>query len=70
LAFHKQAFALVTRPLEFLPGIPDQARESNGKVSVRLMPAPDAINDVGRWRFDILYGVKCIYPDLAVRISG
>ena len=70
MAFHKQAFALVTRPLEFLPGIPDQARESNGKVSVRLMPAPDAINDVGRWRFDILYGVKCIYPDLAVRISG
>lgn len=70
MAFHKQAFALVTRPLEFLPGIPDQARESNGKVSVRLMPAPDAINDVGRWRFDILYGVKTIYPDLATRISG
>lgn len=70
LAFHRQAFALVTRPLEFLPGVPDQARESNGKVSVRLMPAPDAINDVGRWRFDILYGVKTIYPDLATRISG
>jgi hypothetical protein len=70
LAFHKQAFALVTRPLEFLPGVPDQARESNGKVSVRLMPVADGINDVGRWRLDILYGVKCIYPDLACRVSG
>lgn len=70
LAFHRQAFALVTRPLEFLPGIPDQARESNGKVSVRLMPVADGVNDVGRWRFDILYGVKTIYPELATRISG
>jgi len=70
LMFNRQAFALVTRPLQFLDGVPDQARERLGNLSVRLMSAPDAINDQSRWRLDILYGVKAIYPDLASRISG
>jgi hypothetical protein len=70
LMFCPDAFALVTRPLEFFPGVTDQARESMDGISMRLAPVADTANDVSGWRLDILYGVKAINPGMAVRISG
>lgn len=70
LAFHKNAFALVTCPLELPDGVSFKARESHKGLSVRVVKqySIDADDDI--IRLDVLYGWKSIYPDLAVRITG
>lgn len=69
MAFHKNAFALVTVPMERPPGAVDVARESKNGLSVRVIPVYDGINDESLWRLDVLYGVKTIDPRLAVRVA-
>jgi hypothetical protein len=56
-------------PMEKPPGAVDVARKSFKGLSIRLIPYYDGANDVSNWRLDILYGVKCIDPRLAVRAS-
>lgn len=70
LIFHKNAFALVSVPLVDPPGAGEVARKSLNGTSVRVIPVYDGVNDVSRWRLDILYGVKTIDNRLAHRISG
>ncbi len=70
MVFAKEAFALVSRPLEIPPGSVGGARESHNGLSVRVIPVYDGTNDESTWRLDILFGVKAIYPHLATRISG
>jgi hypothetical protein len=70
LAFHKNAFALAMVPLEMPPASVGGARETYKGLSLRIVPIYDGINDVSKWRIDCLYGVKSIYPELAVRGSG
>lgn len=70
LAFHKNAFALVTVPLEMPDGAAFKARESHNGLSVRVVKDYDIANDEDIIRMDILYGVKAIYPDLAARLWG
>jgi hypothetical protein len=70
LGFHKNAFALVTVPLEMPDGVPFKARESYNGLSMRVIKDYDFTNDTDRIRLDILYGVKAIYPDLACRLVG
>lgn len=70
MAFQKNAFALVTVPMKLPEGAASKTRVANKGISVRLIKSYDAINDVEFYRFDVLYGVKAIYPDLATRISG
>lgn len=71
VAFHKNAIAFVNRPLAFLAGTENvAARETYKGVSMRVTPAPDYINSVSRWRFDVVYGVKAIRRDLMTRFSG
>ena len=70
LAFHKNAFALVTVPLELPDGAAFKARESSRGLSVRVVKDYDFTNDKDQIRLDILYGVKAIYPELAVRLMG
>lgn len=70
MAFHKNAFALVTVPLEMPDSVQWKARESHRGLSVRLVKDYDIDNDVEIIRSDILYGVAAIYPDLAARVSG
>jgi hypothetical protein len=70
LAFHKNAFALVSVPLVSPPGAVDVSRKSYKGTSIRVIPVYDGTNDVSAWRLDILYGVKTIDPRLAVRLSG
>jgi hypothetical protein len=70
MGFHKNAFALVTVPLDMPDGVAFKARESNNGLSMRVVKDYDFTNDTDRIRLDILYGVKAIYPDLACRVVG
>lgn len=70
MVFHKNAFALVTVPMEAPQGAVNVSRQSYKGINARLVPYYDGTNDVSKWRLDILYGVKAIDPRLAVRLSG
>lgn len=70
MAFHKNAFALVSVPLVRPPGAVDVSRQSYKGTSVRVIPVYDGVNDESAWRLDVLFGVKAIDPRLATRLSG
>lgn len=70
LGFHKNAFALVTVPLEMPDGAAFKARESHNGLSVRVVKDYDIDTDDDVIRLDILYGAKAIFPDLATRLWG
>jgi len=70
LAFHKNAFGLVTVPMELPDGAAFKARESYNGLSVRVIKDYDILTDKETIRLDVLYGVKTIYPELAVRLLG
>jgi hypothetical protein len=70
LGFHKNAFALVTCPLEMPDGAAFKARESKNGLSIRVVKDYDIDTDEDVIRLDILYGWKAIYPDLACRLFG
>jgi len=70
LAFHKDAFGLITVPLEIPDGVDWAAREQYKGLSIRLIRAYDINNDVFPCRLDILYGYTTFYPELAVRLNG
>jgi hypothetical protein len=70
IGFHKNAFALVTCPLDMPDGASFKARESYNGLSMRVIKDYDFTTDSDRIRLDILYGVKAIYPDLACRLAG
>uniref|UniRef100_A0A6M3K530 Putative capsid protein n=1 Tax=viral metagenome TaxID=1070528 RepID=A0A6M3K530_9ZZZZ len=69
LAFHKNAFALAIVPLE-KPDGQWGATETEDGYSIRVVKDYDIEKDEEIIRMDILYGVHCIYPELAVRIWG
>lgn len=70
LMYHKNAFALVTCPLEMPDGAAFKARESHNGLSVRVVKDFNIDTDEDIIRLDILYGIKAIYPDLATRLTG
>lgn len=70
LAFHKNAFALVTCPLELPDGAAWKAQQSANGLSVRVVKDYDIATDDEIIRIDILYGVKALYPELACRLLG
>lgn len=70
LVFHKNAFALASVPMVRPPGAVDVGRETYKGLSVRVIPYYDGTNDESNWRLDMLYGVKCIDPRMALRLSG
>lgn len=70
LAFHKNAFALVTCPLELPDGAAWKAQQSANGLSVRVVKDYDIDSDDEIIRIDILYGVKTLYPELACRLLG
>lgn len=70
LAFHKNAFGLVTVPLELPDGASFKARESHNGYSVRVVKDYDIDTDEDIIRLDILYGVKTLYPELACVLRG
>jgi hypothetical protein len=68
--FHRDAFALVTVPLELPRGATFKARASYDGVSVRVINDYDIDNDRDIIRLDVMYGTKTLYPELACRIVG
>lgn len=69
LAFHPEAFGLVTMPLE-MPANTWGRREVHKGVSIRVLKQYDIDADEEIIRMDILYGVKTLNPALACRITG
>ncbi len=70
LAFHKNAFGLVTCPLELPDGAAFKARETHNGYSVRVVKDYDIDTDEDIIRIDTLYGVKTLYPELASILMG
>lgn len=72
LAFHPDAFTLATVDLP-IPGgqtIAKRVADKDSGVSLRLIQGYDITNDKFPARFDILYGWKCVRPELACRIRS
>ena len=71
LVFHPNAFALVTTPIE-VPSNVWGARETDPEMglSIRVVKQYDIDADEEIIRLDVLYGVKTLYPELAVRLWG
>jgi hypothetical protein len=72
LAFHRDAFTLVTADLP-LPGGVDMAARMSDKqlgMSVRMVRAYDINSDQFPCRLDILYGWAVLRPELAARIQS
>lgn len=70
LGFHRNAFALVNRP-QALPmgGAEGYVANYNG-LSIRVTMGYTMSTKINTISFDILYGVKTLDPDLAVRMLG
>lgn len=69
LCFHRNAFALCMVPLQVPDGVWSASASSDG-YSCRVVKDYDIDVDSEIIRLDILYGVKTIYPEMAVRIRG
>lgn len=70
LAFHRNALALVTVPLELPDSATFKARADWRGYSIRVIKDYDIDTDEEIIRLDILFGVKAIYPELGVRLTG
>ncbi len=72
LVFHEDAFALAMVELELPNGVHIAARASDKEsgLSVRMVSAYNIGVDRIETRLDVLYGVKCIYEELACRVVG
>lgn len=72
LAYHKDAFTLACADLPLPGGVDKAARVSDKQLglSARMVRQYDIVNDKFPCRFDVLYGWKAIYPELACRIQG
>lgn len=70
MIFHKDAFHLAIVPLEMPEGAAFKARVNEDGISVRVTSGFDITNDISTWRFDVLYGVTPVRPNLATRING
>jgi hypothetical protein len=70
MMFHKNSMSLAVVPMELPQGANNASRQSANGFSVRVVPVYDGINDVSKWRLDLLYGRKLIDPRLITRLSG
>ena len=70
LGFHRDAFALAMAPLEAPMGGANSAVLNYRGLSIRIIMDYAFGTDKNQIRFDVLYGVKTMYPELAVRLLG
>ena len=72
LAFHRDAFTLVSADLDLPGGVDMAARASHKDVgmSMRIVRQYTIGNDAKPCRIDILYGIASMYRELGCRISG
>ena len=69
MAFNRNAFGFVTRPLEPASGA-DNSVESFGGLSIRIVIQYDINTKKTIMSLDVLYGWAPLYPELAVRNLG
>lgn len=70
IAFHKNAFALVTRPLARPLGSANAETISYNGISVRVVYGYDMSTKTDTVSLDLLYGVKTLDERLGVRLEG
>lgn len=70
LVFHKNAFAFATADLLLPGGVDFASREVMDGISMRIVRQYDISNDKFPTRLDVLYGYKCIRPQLAARLHA
>lgn len=72
IAFHKDAFVLGSADLLLPKGVDMASRSASKKVglSVRMVRQYAISTDAFPCRFDVLYGYKALYPELACRVCG
>lgn len=70
LAYHKDAFTLVTADLEMPNGVDFAAREVYDGISLRVVRNFDIVNDKFPCRIDVLFGYKTTRAGWACRILG
>jgi hypothetical protein len=70
LAFQRDAFCFATAPLAPAVGGADSFTVQYDGLAIRVVQDYDIDTDGNKWRMDILYGVKTLYPELAVRMLG
>lgn len=70
IAYHRDAFTMVTADLVMPDGVHEKAREVKDGLSLRYVRQYRIGTDDIPARFDILYGYLCMRPELACRIYG
>jgi len=70
LAFHKDAFTMVTADLIMPTGVDFAARKVIDGISLRVVRAYDINNDKFPCRMDVLFGAKTIRPEWACRVCS
>lgn len=72
LAFHRDAFTLVTAPLELPKGVHEAhyAGDDQTGIGVRIVTAYDIRTNEMITRFDVLYGWSALRPELACRVAS
>ncbi len=70
IAAHKNAFAFVNRPMALPMGGAEGYVANYDGLSVRVTMGYTMSSKVNTISFDILYGVKTLQPELAVRVFG
>jgi len=70
LGFVKDAFGLVTVPLEMPDGVDFKAQEMYKGLSIRIIRSYDVNSDVLPCRLDMLVGSSTFYQELACRLTG
>ena len=70
LAFHRNAFALVTRPLALPMGAPKAEYVSYDGLGIRVVQSYDINKKKDVISLDMLVGVKTLTPELACRLLG
>jgi P22 coat protein - gene protein 5 len=72
LVYHRDAFTLATADLLMPKGVDMAARAASKQlgISVRMVRQYTIASDLFPTRFDVLYGWKTIYNELACRVQG
>ena len=70
LAFHRNAIALVTRPLALPMGASKAAIVSHNGLGVRVVYGYDQDTKTDTVSLDIIYGIKTLDADMAVKLVG
>lgn len=70
MAWHKNAITLAMAPLDLPQDGASASRESFDNISIRAVRQYNITSDETTYRFDILFGVKALNPDFAVRTTS